>query len=101
MKRYQIRISVIAHKDIENLRFIITEIFKSPKTAKIYIEEIRKEITILSASAESYPVSTLISVLKYGHNARRMNHKKMAIIYTIHDNIVLIHRVVPGSILSE
>lgn len=101
MKRYQIRISATAYKDIENLRFVITEIFKSPKTATIYIEEIRKEITVLCVSAESYPVSTLISVLKFGHNARRINYKKISIIYTIHDNIVLIHRIIPGSMLTE
>ena len=101
MKRYHIRISAYAFKDIENLRFVITEIFKSPNTATVYVEELRKEINLLAISAESFPVSTLSSVIKYGHNARRINYKKMSIIFTIHNDIVLIHRIIAGSMLTE
>ena len=37
----------------------------------------------------------------YGTNARRINYKKMAIIYTVHDNIVYIHRIIPASLITS
>ncbi|MBV5342654.1 hypothetical protein JZU68_03245 [bacterium] len=101
MKRFNIRTSSQADFDIENLHFYILEICKSPLTSKQYIKGIYSEISNLSISAESFSVSELKVVLKYGHNARRINYKKMAIIYTIHEDIVLIHRVVPASMLIE
>jgi len=101
MKHFNIRISAQADFDIDNLHHYIFEICKSPLTSKLYIEGIYSEILGLSVSAESLPVSELKVVLKYGHNSRRINYKKMAIVYTIHNDIVLIHRVVPGSMLTE
>lgn len=101
MRRFNVRTTSQADLDIENLHFNIFEICKSPLTSKQYIEGIYSEITQLSFSAESFPVSTLNSVIKFGHNARRINYKKMSIIFTIHDNIVLIHRIIPGSMLTE
>lgn len=101
MKKYTVQISIYAFNDIENLRFAISEIFKSPRTAVVYVEELRKEINFLAISADSLPVSTLNSVTKYGHNARRINYKKMSIVFTIHNDIVLIHRVIPASMFTE
>jgi len=101
MKSYKIRISIQADKDIENLHFYIFEVCKSPITSRRYIEGIISEIISLSHSADSFPVSTLKSVSKYGYNARRINYKKVTIIYTIHRNIVLIQRVIPGTLLSD
>ncbi len=101
MRHFNVRTTSQADLDIENLHFYIFEICKSPLTSKQYIEGIYSEITQLSFSAESFPVSTLNSVIKFGHNARRINYKKMSIIFTIHDNIVLIHRIIPGSMLTE
>ncbi len=101
MKQFNLRTSSLADFDIENLHFYIFEICKSPLTSKQYIKGIYSEISNLSISAESFPVSELKTVLKYGHNARRVNYKKMAIIYTVHDDIVLIQRIVPASMLRE
>jgi hypothetical protein len=101
MKKYKVRISKQAFVDIENLRFVIVNLYKSPITASRYVHELMATINALSVSADSFPVSTLKSVSKYGYNARRINFKKMAIVFTIHGNIVLIQRVVSGALLSE
>jgi hypothetical protein len=101
MRSYTIRTSEQAHIDIENLHFFIFETCKSPITSKRYIEGLFHKIISLSNSAESHPTTTLNSVLKYGYNARRINYKKMAIIYTVHQKTVLIHRVIPGALISE
>jgi len=101
MKYYTIRTSKQAHIDIENLHFYIVETCKSPITSKRYIEGIIYKITSLSHSAESHPITSLKSILQYGYNARRINYKKMAIIYTVHQNMVLIRRIIPGSLISK
>jgi hypothetical protein len=101
MKAYTIRISEQADIDIENLHFYILEICKSPITSKRYIEGIFNKIKSLTHSAESYPITSIKSILQYGYNARRINYKKMAIIYTVHQKTVLIHRVIAGTLISE
>lgn len=101
MSSYTIRTSEQAHIDIENLHFYIFETCKSPMTSKRYIEGIYHKIKSLSHSAESHPISSLKSILLYGYNARRINFKKMAIIYTVHQRTVLIRRVIPGALIAE
>ena len=101
MKNYSVRISDNAFSDVENLKFIIAEKYKSPLTAKRYIQGVIDHINSLSVSADSYPISALKSLSKYGKSVRRINYKKMAIIYTIHKNLVLIQRIIPGALLTE
>ena len=101
MRSYTIRTSEQAHIDIENLHFYIFEICKSPITSKRYIEGLFHKMKSLAYSAESYPITSLKTILRYGYNARRINYKKMAIIYTVHQKTVLIHRVLPGALISE
>ena len=73
MKQYTVRISEQAYKDVENLQFIIADLYKSPITAGRYVAGIIRTINSLAKSAESYPVSTLSSILQYGTSARRIN----------------------------
>ena len=101
MKSFTIRTSEQAHIDIENLHFYIFETCKSPITSKRFIDGLFHKIKSLSHTAESYPISSLKSILQYGYNARRINYKKMTIIYTVHQKTVLIHRVIPGALISE
>ncbi|MDR0371562.1 MAG: hypothetical protein LBH80_06895 [Prevotellaceae bacterium] len=49
---------------------------------------------------KSYPVQTNRSLLQYGINVRRINYKRLAIIYTVHEDIVYIHRIVASSMLT-
>lgn len=100
MKSFTIRISQQADIDIESLHFYISEICKSPETAKRYIDGLIFQIKSLAHSAESYPITNQKSILHYGYNARRIHYKKMAIIYTVHDKTVLIHRVIPGALIT-
>ncbi len=93
MKRYSLKISEQAYKDVENLQFSIVNLFKSPLTAHRHVQGIIAEINSLRISAESYPISSQESILLYGYNARRRNYKKMAIIYTVHGDLVIIRRV--------
>jgi hypothetical protein len=62
MKPYTIRISKQA--DIENLHLYIFEICKSPITSKRYVEGIFNKIKSLTHSAESYPTTSIKSILQ-------------------------------------
>ena len=99
MRTYQVRTSRQADLDIENLHSYIVETCKSPQPSKNYIQGIYSQIVSLKYSAESFPISTRTSVLKYGFHARCVYYKKMTIIYTVHKNIVLIQRVIPGAFI--
>jgi hypothetical protein len=101
MKTYIVRISNEAYFDIENLQYIITEKYKSPITAKRYVSGIINQLNSLSYSADSYSISTSKSFFKYGISVRRINYKKMAIIYTISGNLVVIQRIIPGALFTE
>jgi plasmid stabilization system protein ParE len=99
MKVYAVKISMQANSDIENLHSYIYEHCKSPLTAKRYVEGLYLRIKSLAHSAESFPISSQRSVLQYGFNARRINYKKIAIIFTVHDKTVLIRRLTPGTLI--
>jgi len=46
------------------------------------------------------PVRDNISLKQSGTGVRRENYKKMAIIYTIHGNVVYVHRILAGSLIT-
>ena len=100
MKKYLIEFSDSAISDIDNLAYIIHELYKAPMTAKKYVKGLYAEIKKLEISAESLPIQTRKSLTQYGQNVRRLNFKKMAIIYTVHKGIVPIHRVIPANIIA-
>ncbi len=99
--KYHIVYSEQSSEDLDNLFDVITFDFKAPQTAFRYIQGIIDTIENLSTIPTAFPVRRNRSLLKYGMDARRVNYKKMAIIYTIHDNIVFIHRIMPGSMITE
>lgn len=98
MKKYQIQFSEFASEDYKNLLHVINEKYKAPITAKKYTTELIKDIYKLRSSAESIPLCKQQSIInKYGYNSRRINYKKMAIIYTVIEDIVIIEAITPQS----
>ena len=100
MKRYQIVYSEDARQDFKELYQCIVYEYKAPLTAFRYIQEIIDTIRQLEKYPMIYPIRTNRSLLQYGFEVRRLNYKKMAIIYTIHDDVVFIHRIVAGSMIT-
>jgi hypothetical protein len=84
MKNYSVEISTQARRDILDLNDVIINFYKAPLTAKKYIKGLQDQIKKLETDSESYAVQTLKSLTQYGQNVRRLNYKKMAIIYTVH-----------------
>jgi hypothetical protein len=98
--KYRIVYSNDAENDIFDLDYIIREVYKSPLTAARYIQGIYDEIKKLEIHATIYAVQFRESLLRYGFNVRLVNYKKIAIIYTIHNDTVLIRRIIAENIIK-
>ncbi len=98
MKGFQISLTSKALSDVDKLRFAIVFKFRAPLTAKRYLKGINDTIQSLKVGADSIQVDYRLSVL-YGFEIRRINYKEMAILYSVEDEIVYIHRIMPQSMI--
>ncbi|MDR0872456.1 MAG: type II toxin-antitoxin system RelE/ParE family toxin [Prevotellaceae bacterium] len=92
---YTIRYSDEVLDDFRDISLLITNEFGMPQTAFKYLRGLKEKIN----SLEKYPTMYAIQTDKYivqnfGWNMRRLNYKKVSVIYTIIDNEVWIIRAV-------
>ena len=80
MKKYRIEVSEEAGFDLDRLSEVIINEYKSPLTAFRYVRDLKIEIKRLSILAESPPIQSIESLMRYGQAVRRLNYKKMAVI---------------------
>ena len=99
--KYQLRYSDSALEDIKELRFVIRHIYKAPNTAIQYLQGLYDEISSLKTDPKSPPIQTSPFFHRWGSKVRRINYKKMAIIYTLHQDIVYIQRVMPANLITQ
>ncbi|MBQ7387897.1 MAG: type II toxin-antitoxin system RelE/ParE family toxin [Paludibacteraceae bacterium] len=98
---YNINYTEESIEDINNLENYIALEYHAPITAKRYINGLYKKIKSLSSCAGSFRPETRLSIVnRYGINVRRINYKKMAVLYLVHDTEVYVLRVVHGSAIS-
>jgi len=100
MKKFKVVYSKDAVRDLEKLSDVIMYKYKAPLTAVRYLNGLQKEIKRLSVLADALPYYTRPQLLKYGQNTKRINYKKMAIIFAIYGPIVYIHRIIPANAIS-
>ncbi|MDO5665428.1 MAG: hypothetical protein Q4G63_09250 [Bacteroidia bacterium] len=81
------------------IQFII-DIYKAPSTAEKHYVEIFDLLRKLEYNAESSAPSSEKTLKRYGLGVRRLNYKKMTIIYTIHSNVVYVRRIKAQSLIS-
>ena len=100
MRNYEIKITDKAFQDIENVHdYIAYELFE-PITADKYIRGIYDAIKHLSYYGMSIAVSEKEALLsQYGSSVRNINYKKMAIIYTVDNNEIIIQRIMAGALI--
>ena len=100
MRTNVVRIADIALQDIENVHdYIAYELFE-PITADKYIRGIYDTIKHLSLYGTSVAVSEKDFLLsQYGSTVRNINYKKMAVIYTIENNQIIIQRIIAASLI--
>lgn len=98
---YTIEYSKQAELDIEKLYVVIVTEYKAPLTAFRYIQGLIDKINSLRHNANKYAFYNAHFVKQYGNNMKRMNYKKMAVIFTLIERTVYIHRIIPSSIITE
>jgi plasmid stabilization system protein ParE len=100
MHKSVVRITNTAFHDIENVHdYIAYELFE-PITADKYIRSIYDVIKHLSYYGASVAVSERDFLLsQYGSTVRNINYKKMAIIYTVENNEIIIQRIIAASLI--
>ena len=100
-ENYKLIISDDAQDDIDEYISTIRYMFDAPITAKKHYDDLYD----LFRKIEKYPTAfserTTASLLQYGNNVRRVNYKKMAIIYTIDGLEIYVHRVMPASMIID
>jgi len=91
----------MALQDIENVHdYIAYELFE-PITADKYIRSIYDAIKHLSIYGASIAVSERdYLLLQYGSTVRNINYKKMAIIYTVESNEIIIQRIMAATLIQ-
>jgi plasmid stabilization system protein ParE len=96
---FTINLTPSAIQDIESvIDYIEKELF-APLAAANFFRGIYAKIKELEVSAAVYAKSTFQDVLVYGNNARHITYKGFTIIYTIHINSVVVHRIVHSSLI--
>ena len=100
MHKNVVRITDTALQDIENVHdYIAYELFE-PITADKYIRGIYDSLKHLSLYGASIAVSEKDLLLsKYGSTVRNINYKKMAIIYTVENNEIIIQRIMAATLI--
>jgi plasmid stabilization system protein ParE len=101
MRSFRIVYSVDAENDFEDLYQCIAIDYSVPITAFRYLAGLKKAIKSLEINPYIYAIRTNHLLLQYGFEVRRLNHKKMTIIYTIHDDMVYIHRIIASSLITD
>ena len=72
-----------------------------PQTSEKYVRELRAVIESLENNPERYPIRQNLSLQQYGTNIRRVNYKKMAILYSIDGLEIYVHRVIAASMVVD
>jgi plasmid stabilization system protein ParE len=99
-KNYNLIITIRAQEDIFSYINTITHTYHSPLTAKKHYDNLYKTFEQIRKHPLINSIRHSQALQQYGLNVRRVNYKKMAIIYTVHDDTVFIHRVVAGSMIT-
>ncbi len=98
---YTIKFRPQAKEDFEKVFDYIEKELSAPITAERFMHGIYAKIDNLRLNAHVYAISGYKDVLIYGVNARHITYKGFAIIYTIHNQTVLIHRIIHSSAFKE
>ena len=97
---YRIHYRTQAIRDISRVvDYIEYELF-NPIAAKRFFEGIYAKIDQFRYNAGIFAKSTYKDVLKYDAAARHITYKGFAIIYSIHGDLVVVHRVIHGSLIK-
>lgn len=94
MRQFEVKVSDPALEDADKVYDYICNQLYAPLTAARYYQGLINKIHSLERGADSIAVDLILSSL-FGIPIRRINYKKLAILYSINDDTVIIERVIP------
>ena len=97
---YIIKYKLQAVDDIEGIIDYIEQELFNPIASEGFAKGVFAKIDQLRFNAGIFAKSSYKDVLKYDPNARHVTYKGFAIIYSIHGDVVLVHRVIHGSLIK-
>ena len=101
LPRYGILVSPEAEDDIDNIYDYIAFNLFSPATAEKYIDGIYDTIRSLALTGNMFAVNYGKSLQRqYGPHVRTIRYKKMAIIYTVRGDLIVVHSVRAGKTIK-
>lgn len=100
MKNFHVVVTEQAREDLKELARVIREEYQSPLTAVRYLRNLSKEIKNLKNSAESYSIQRRKYFNQFGSNVRRLNYKKMTVVYSVIDDTVHVLSVIPSATIK-
>ncbi len=99
IKNYQIQFAISAYTDMDNFERFMLKDCQAPRTCAKQFAELDKHLDWLEQFAELPAINVELSI-KYGKILRSIRFgKKMAIVYSIDNNIVMIQRLMPQSMI--
>ena len=98
MTRRDVIITDEAVSDLYELDYAIREKFQAPLSAARYLIGLKRKIKGLSRNAELRVKDDYLS-RQLRRDIHRENYKKMTILYSIDDDLVYIHRIIPQSMV--
>ena len=99
MKEYDIVYSEQAMNDVDDLLYFIKIECNSPITARKYIDGIFKTIRIILKQPASFPLFDSKLAQRYGFDVRKINYKKVTIMYSVYEQLIYIHRIMASSLI--
>jgi len=97
---YSIQYKPRAKKDIKSICDYVEYKHFDPVAAKRFAEGIYAKIDRLKYNAHIFPISAYQDVRKYDIFARHVVYKGFTIIYSIHGDLVMVHRIIHGSLIQ-
>ena len=98
MSQFEVKLSDQALNDADHVYDYICNQVYAPLTAARYYQGLLQEMHSLENGADSIAVDLKFSA-QYGVAIRRINYKKLAILYSIEGNLVIIERVLPQKMI--
>jgi len=101
LNNFEIFISDAAKTDIFNYVIYIELEYDLPITATKIYDELIDNIYSIARNPFQYSVRTDFWYSKFGNEVRRVNYKSRAIIYTVENIMIRIHRIASQSEISD
>ena len=101
MRKHVVKVTETALQDITNVHDYIAYELLEPATADKYIRGIYDAVKHLSLYGASIAVSDRDFLRKqYGLTVRSISYKKMAIVYTVENEQIVVQRIIAGALIQ-